>query len=98
MVRHASLSVIVIVVELDAQRCVEFLVDQEQLSQISLSELHGLRSYHQINVALQELQQRHELIERLLIVRLIQEPVELSRRSAAGFSSLSYLKRNVDKE
>ena len=56
-------------------RCAGFLMDRGQLSQTTLSKLRGLRPYHQIHVALQELKQRHELIERLFVIGLIQQPI-----------------------
>jgi hypothetical protein len=70
-------------------------VDRKQLSQTSLSELRGFRPYHEVNVALQELQQRHELIERLLVIGLIQQPIELSRRCTQPPNDLPLGKRVI---
>ena len=44
--------------------------------------LRGFRAYHQVNVALQELKQRYELIDRFLVISLIQQPIQLSCGSA----------------
>ena len=46
-------------------------------------------THDHLNVAVQDLQQREKLIERLSVVRLIKEPIELSRRRAKPTNDLS---------
>src|SRR6266545_3764266 len=50
-------------------------------------------THDHLNVAVQDLQQRKKLIERLSIVRLINEPIELSRRRTEPTNDLSRRKR-----
>src|ERR687897_976432 len=50
-------------------------------------------THDHLNVAVQDLQQRKKLIERLSIVRLIKEPIELSRRRTQPTNDLSRRKR-----
>ena len=49
----------------------------------------ALRAHNEIDVAVENLQQGHELIDGLRVVRLIDEPIELGRRSPESADDLS---------
>jgi len=49
----------------------------------------ALRAHNEIDVAVENLQQGHELIDGLRVVRLIDEPIELGRRSPESADDLT---------
>src|SRR2546425_1980565 len=58
----------------------------------------ALRSHNKVDVTVKNLQQRHELVDGLTVVRLIHEPIELGRGSperseehTSELQSLAYL-------
>lgn len=70
--------------------CRELHLPGESESCLALHALCGSSITHDdLNVAVQDLQQREKLIERLSVVRLIKEPIELSRRRAKPTNDLS---------
>src|SRR5207244_4548331 len=49
----------------------------------------GLRSHNEIDVSVENLQQGHELVDGLTVIRLIHEPIELGRRSPESADDLT---------
>src|SRR3989475_5737151 len=49
----------------------------------------ALRSHNKVDVTVKNLQQRHELVDGLTVIRLIHEPIELGRRSPESADDLT---------
>ena len=49
----------------------------------------SLRAQDEVDVAVEDLQKRHHLIDRFAIVRLVYQPIELSRRRAQAADDLT---------
>src|SRR2546428_11875525 len=53
----------------------------------------ALRSHNKVDVTVKNLQQRHELVDGLTVVRLIHEPIELGRGSPESAAALTLRSR-----